>query len=217
MIKQLLMLLAGILSSLLLTSCISIHDTTPYPLAWVPVQPPQPGGICPQIAGLYQDRGEESVPATTGRPCARMAGECASLSFSLLLDARRVNSSDPGIARDRVDQVRIKQPSAGEIEVTTLPGGNRQTLSMTDGDFSCNGGGLHLREKTAALLLLVANTRSADLRVFNVAGDGALIMRSEWNSVGHTTVIPVDVPGLEWVRWTRIDAATGGEPGGHVR
>ena len=199
---------ASVLVSLLLASCLSHTGTVPYPANWAPVRQSQAGSSCPKIDGVYQDRGE-LPPHVSGRPCSYRAGECSSLIFGLLGDPR-FDLFNREIARDWVERVQIEQPSPGIVEIIAEPGGKRQTLSMANGDFTCDKNGLRLRDKTAALILLISNTFTTESRIFNVTDDGSLIMKSVWNTMGHGTVIPVNITNELLLRWTRVNPELSG-------
>ena len=145
----------------------------------------------------------------SGRPCSYRAGECSSLIFGLLGDPR-FDLFNREIARDWVERVQIEQPSPGIVEIIAEPGGKRQTLSMANGDFTCDKNGLRLRDKTAALILLISNTFTTESRIFNVTDDGSLIMKSVWNTMGHGTVIPVNSTNELLLRWTRVNPELSG-------
>jgi hypothetical protein len=97
------------------------------------------------------------------------------------------------IARDWVERVQIEQPSPGIVEIIAEPGGKRQTLSVANGDFTCDKNGLRLRDKTAAMTILVGSAFTTESRIFNVADDGSLIMKSVWHNQGHHTLFPFSV------------------------
>lgn len=196
---------ASVLVSLLLASCISYTGTVPYPASWAPVRQSQAGSSCPKIVGVYQDRGEyQPTPHVSGRPCNFRTGECRSLIFGLLGDARSTlfNSEIPW---DWVERVQIEQPSPGIVEIIAEPGGKRQTLSMANGDFTCDKNGLRLRDTTAATIVLISNVLSTESRIFNVADDGSLIMKAVWHNRGNHTLFPFSVTNELLVRWTRAD------------
>jgi hypothetical protein len=196
---------ASVLVSLLLASCISYTGTVPYPASWAPVRQSQAGSSCPKIDGVYQDRGEyQPTPYVSGRPCNDRTGECRSLIFSLLGDAHYFGS-DREIAGARVERVQIEQPSPGIVEIIAQPREKRQTLSITNGDFTCDQNGLRLRDKYTALTLLIANVFTTESRIFNVADDGSLIMKSVWHRQGHATLFPLSMANEVLLRWTRVD------------
>lgn len=190
----------------LLASCMVLSGTAPYPGSWTAIRHGQTGSPCPTIAGVYQDRGDyQPTPFVSGRPCSFESGECRSLIFGLLGDAQSAIRIKASKSRSTVQQVQIEQPSPGVVEIIAEPGGNRQTLSMENGDFTCDGTGLRLRDKTAVTILLISNLLSTESRIFNVAEDGSLVMKAEWHNQGHVTLIPASVRYELWVRWTRID------------
>jgi hypothetical protein len=196
---------ASVLVSLLLASCISYTGTVPYPASWAPVRQGQAVGSCPKIDGVYWDRGQyQPTPYVSGRPCNDRTGECRSLIFNLLGDARSTlfKSETP---RDWVARVQIEQPSPGIVEIIAEPGGKRQTLSTANGDFTCDKNGLRLRDTTAATILLIGNVLSTESRIFNVADDGSLIVKAVWHNRGHATLFPLSITNELLVRWTRVD------------
>lgn len=192
------------LVSLLLASCLSYTGTVPYPASWAPVRQSQAGSSCPKIDGVYWDRGEYPGPYVSGRPCNDRTGECRSLIFGLLGDARStLFNRDSAI--NWVERVQIEQPSPGIVEIIAQARGTRQTLSMANGDFTCDQNGLRLRDTTAATIVLISNMLSTESRIFNVADDGSLIMKAVWHNRGHMTIIPVSVTNEVLLRWTRVD------------
>lgn len=193
----------GALMSPVLASCISMAGTEPYPAGWSPIRHGQAYGTCPTLDGVYLDRGEFEQSAS-GRPCKRETGECTSLIFSLLSDAQPALRLEAFKWRSTVTQVQIEQPSPGVVAIIANPDGKRQTLSMANGDFTCDAHGLRLSDKTAATIVLISNAMSTESRTFNVANDGSLIMKSAWHNRGHHTFIPFSVTNEEWVRWTRL-------------
>jgi len=203
---RLIKIAASVLVPPLLASCIVHSGTAPYPNSWTPIRHGQTGSPCPKIAGVYQDRGDyQPTPYVSGRPCSFKSGECRSLIFGLLSDAQSGIRIEAFKWRSTVQQVQIEQPSPGVLEIIAEPGGNRQTLSMANGDFTCDGVGLRLRDKTAATIVLISNMLSTESRIFNVAEDGSLVMKSEWHNQGHHLIFPASVRYELWVRWTRVD------------
>lgn len=202
---------ASVLVSLLLASCIAYSSTAPYPGSWTPIRQGQAGSSCPKIDGVYQDRGEyQPTPHVSGRPCNFRTGECRSLIFGLLGDAQSAIRFEAFKWQSTVQQVQIEQPSPGVVEIIAQPGGERQTLSITNGDFTCDGDGLRLKDKTAGTTILISNVISNESRTFNIADDGSLIMKSAWHNWGHHIVFPVSVRNELWVRWTRVDPERSG-------
>lgn len=200
----------SVLVSLLLASCISYTSTVPYPASWAPVRQSQAGSSCPKIDGVYQDRGEyQPTPRVSGRPCNDRTGECRSLILGLLGDAR-IDVFKREIARDFVAWVQIEQPSPGVVEIIAQPGEKRQTLSITNGDFTCDRNGLRLGDKTAAMIFLISNGLSTESRIFNVADDGSLVMKAVWHNQGHHTFFPFSVTNEVLLRWTRVDPERSG-------
>lgn len=197
-----LLIAASVLVSLLLASCISHTGTVPYPASWAPIRQGQAGGSCPKMDGVYQDNGE-SEQSASGRPCTYENGECASLIFGLLGDAH-VLGTDREFARGGVQRVQIEQPSPGVVEIIAEPGEKRQSLSMANGDFTCDGVGLRLRDKTSTTIFLISNIFVTESRIFNVADDGSLMMKSMWHNQGNHTFFPFSVTNEELVRWTRV-------------
>jgi len=193
----------SVLMSLVLVSCISTTGTEPYPVGWSPIRHGEAGGTCPNINGVYHDRGV-SEWSRSGRPCSREMGECTSLIFGLLSDAQSALRIEAFKWRSTVVQVQIEQPSPGVVEIIANPDGKRRTLSIANGDFTCDGNGLRLSDKTAATIVLISNAISTESRTFNVANDGSLIMKSEWHNRGHHTLFPFSVTNEAWVRWTRV-------------
>jgi hypothetical protein len=197
---------ASVLVSLLLASCISYTGTVPYPASWAPVRQGQAVGSCPKIDGVYWDRGQyQPTPYVSGRPCDFKTGECTSLIFGLVSDAQSAIRIGGFNWRSTVQQVQIEQPSPGVVEIIAEPGGKRQTLSMANGDFTCDKNGLRLRDTTAATIVLISNALSTESRIFNVADDGSLIMKSVWHNRGNHTLFPFSVTNELLVRWTRVD------------
>lgn len=190
----------GILALALLASCVTTGGIATYPAHWAPVQTIQSKGFCPNIAGVYHDQGEY-VSAATGRPCDRYSADCESLIYALLHDAY-MSAKGSGIDRRPVDIVTIRQPSPGVLDIGSTPDGETGELSITRGDFTCDENGLRLKERSASLLLGVGNFVSHETRIFNVAVDGSLIMKSAYRTRGHATVIFADNTGTAWVRWT---------------
>ena len=201
---------ASALVSLLLASCISYTGTVPYPASWAPVRQSQAGSSCPKIDGVYLDRGEyQPTPYVSGRPCNDKTGECRSLIFSLLGDAHYFGS-DREIVSDWLRRVQIEQPSPGIVEIIIQPREKGQTLSITNGDFTCDKNGLRLRDKTTAMILLISNVLTTESRIFNVADDGSLIMKSVWHRQGHATLFPLSMSDEVLLRWIRVDPEHGG-------
>jgi len=193
----------GVLMSLVLAACISTTGTKPYPVGWSPIRHGQADGSCPKIAGTYNDSGVFEQSAS-GRPCKRETGECTSLIFGLLSGAQSALRLEAFKWRSTVVQVQIEQPSPGVVEIIAKPDGKRQTLSIANGDFTCDGNGLRLSDKTAATIVLISNAISTESRIFNAANDGSLVMKSEWHNRGHHTLFPFSVTNEEWVRWIRV-------------
>ena len=198
---------ASVLMPLLLSSCIAMTGIEPYPVSWTPIRKSEAGSSCPNIVGVYKDLGEyQPTPSGSGRPCSFESGECRSLIFNLLGDADMAIRIGTNKGQSTtLKQVRIEQPSPGVVEINAPSGERRQTLSIANGDFTCDGNGLRLAEKTAFATILISNVIGTDSRIFNVAEDGSLIMKSEWHNRGHHTFFPFNVTNELWVRWARVD------------
>jgi len=196
-------ILVCLIAPIPVASCLAIKGTATFPPDWAPVKYHHEDDLCPNLAGVYDDRGELPHATTSGRPCVSDASECESLIFSLLFDAH-LDLRQRGVKRDRVDLVHIQQLSPGVLEIVGDPGGNRQILSLADGDYTCDESGLRLAEKTTGMVLLVSNVISREIRVFNTAEDGSLIMKAEWRNTGHHTFVPFDTKSEGWVRWKRV-------------
>ena len=203
---RLIKIAASVLVPPLLASCIVHSGTAPYPNSWTPIRHGQTGSPCPKIAGVYHDRGDyQPTPYVSGRPCSFKSGECRSLIFGLLSDAQSGIRIEAFKWRSTVQQVQIEQPSPGIVEIIAQPREKRQTLSITNGDFTCDQNGLRLRDKYTALTLLIANVITTESRIFNVADDGSLIMKSVWHRQGHATLFPLSMADEVLLRWTRVD------------
>ncbi|MGI9316733.1 MAG: hypothetical protein ACR2QW_05325 [bacterium] len=159
------------------------------------------------IAGTYDEIAEFSKQGS--RPC--VASECDSLIFSLLSDAHSSFWTHE-LERPIADTVRIEQLLPGTLEIIALPSGKRQTLSISNGDFTCNETGLRLRNKTVTMVFLFSNAVQHETRIFNVAEDGSLIMKSELHSWGHHTFLPLNITSEGWLRWIRVSEKTSEEP-----
>ena len=189
-----------------IASCISINESATFPADWAPVQYHRGEDLCPNLAGVYDDRGELPHVSTSGRPCVDDASECESLTFNLLFDAH-LDLRRRGVKRDRVDLVHIEQLSPGVLEIVGNPGGNRQILSLANGDYTCDESGLRLAEKATAMVLVAINFISRETRVFNTAEDGSLIMKAEYRSIGNDLLLAIDAENEGWVRWRRVTAS----------
>jgi hypothetical protein len=160
---------------------------------------PRAAGVCPDLQGTYEERGRFVVGTASGRPCSDDAGECTSLSFALLQDAHVTLGRGGGTVP--ADSIRVMQPSSDRLEIVVLPDGPARSLSMQAGDFSCDADGLSLRETTDQLVVVISNVHSSEVRTFDRAEDGALLMLSRWRNRGHHTFMTFDVSNEELVRW----------------
>lgn len=192
---------AGILLILIsLTSCSITSRQYPYPADWAHIQNDPSNISCPILEGIYYDLGEKAT-FSSGHPCVIKAGECGSLSFNLLFSD---NLAGLSVTRPLVNQIHITQPSPDVLEITTKPNGEQHKLSISNGDFSCDGAGLRLETKYTTAIAIIANYIQSESRVFNVANDGTLTMNAENRSVGHHLILPVNNTWNRWVRWSRV-------------
>ena len=202
----------AVLAFIVLPACSALfhEEKAAYPLNWSPVQQTASTGACPRIEGVFIDGGEYKAPGS-GRPCDYGEGECQSLLFALLYDYKpvRKRSVYAFFTANANLEVRIEQPSEDEIKIAGY--GEERTLKKAAGDFTCDKDGLRLAEKTSSTLLLLLDNVSHESRIFNVAQDGSLVMKSEWHNAGNYTIFPFSVRAEGWVTWKRAGAGKSSE------
>jgi hypothetical protein len=203
---RLLRIAASALMFPLLVSCINSSAPKTSPPYWSQLQKNQGIDSCPKMEGVYVNSGQQ-LTGVSGRPCAREIGECESLINNLLFDARLTLLPHP-TPRSSAHTIRIVQPSRGVIEVISFPGNEKKSLSMDAGDFTCDENGLRLSKKTAFVTIFISSMFSTELRTFRIEDDGSLIMKAEFNNVGHHTFFPITRDDETWVRWTRMAPET---------
>lgn len=191
----------SVLAFLLLSSCLSWDSKNPYPDNWASPEQSQ-GGSCPNISGVYFDKGEYEATAS-GRPCGRVGSrDCESLTYALTYGANIFTSR-----RVWPTRVQIEQPAPDVVEIHDIAKSDekKQMLLLSNGDFTCDSDGLRLSDKTTVAVLLFTNLIKNETRTFNRASDGSLIMNSKWRTTGHHTIMPVSMKEEGWVRWKRSD------------
>lgn len=176
-----------------------------YPGDW-PARDLASQGSCPQIAGLYEDKGE--------RRMSEQGGECFNVCDSLI--SQFTSGSDfeklgGELQTESGRLVEIQQAAKDALQVTELQegAGGPQVLSTLQlaaakGDFACEGGELRLRTRVHTLVLGIANGVEAESRTFSRASDGSLVMKRFSRFGGHNVVFPEAYAVGEWVRWPAV-------------
>lgn len=183
-----------------LTSCSSLRE---YPEHWSPITPVSAVGSCPAIAGLYNNSGDSPEPHT-GRACYTAGEEenCTSLTYNLLSDIPHYSWYKASPSWES-KHVRVNQSAADTIEVTLFDR-DVHTLSLAARDFTCGPEGITLKIRSALTIFLISNASESEMRTFNVADDGSLVMKSLSRVVGHHTVFPVAGTDVHWVKWKKV-------------
>jgi hypothetical protein len=101
---------------------------------------------------------------------------------------------------------KIEQASDDRLEVVIDRAVDEQKstrvlLSAKDGDFSCGPDGLALRLRKGVLTVESVGT---ELRTFNTAADGSLVMKVQSAERGLVYVVPFAWEDEAWVKWQRI-------------
>jgi len=173
------------------------------------------------IAGVYAEIGETEpeVCPDAGEGIARIF--CHRLSFNLLMDkgfhlyrlassARRERLAFESSPLIRATHIEITQTAAGDIlEVVVWRRGEddsdveigKGTLSMKDGDFTCEAGMLRLKGASQLGFLLVSGGADWVEKTFTKSQDGALVMNREFNFCGYLYVTYFSESKNLWARW----------------
>lgn len=179
-----------------------------YPDTWSP-QVENLMGECPLIAGRYLNQGERRL-SSAGADCY---SNCGAL-ISELKDGNKVlsynNLADKERIKDRI--IELRQPTDKLLDVIEWKDVNGELkemsqfqLSAENGDFFCEDGDFRLKNRVYATILLIGNAVTTESRVFNMAEDGALIMKRFTKTGGHAFIFPEAYGVGEWVRWPAVE------------
>lgn len=188
---------------LLMASCSNIQ---PYPDEWTNLDEGTLIGECPMISGIYAEHGQ------VAERCFDKAQPCHLLSYALLsggVSYKEVFEGGEYLWPTYSQQVRLNQPNDRTLEISVLDfqgeSVRKETLSVDDGDFYCDGEKLVLKSRPLFYSILVSNMVGSISRRFSHSSDGALVLESK------TTVIIQDlifvIPGTvnTWVRWLPVE------------
>lgn len=195
---------------LLLAGCTIGKFDVDYPQVWAPPEPTV-AQTCPDISGLYVNKGERRI-SQTGGDCYNECGSLISeLSAGSDLQSFNFTIRHSSETADHVIEIRKTVDDILDVTEWRGNGDERKALSQfqltrANEDFQCDTGELALKTRVHTMILLIGNAIGTESRVFSKAADGSLVMKRFTKVGGHVFIFPSAFGMGEWVRWLPAEA-----------
>jgi hypothetical protein len=186
-----------------LASCTNIRHE--YPDNWAQMQVVGLNGSCPNLEGIYEERGD----APNG--CHVWIEKCRSLSYNLLsgnIGYKEVWDESETPMFPSGSHVEIQQHVDDQIKILLwdVNGNDKhlihsEILKKQNGDYTCTDEGIQLKKRSMYFLWGISNMLGTETRVFSVNENNELVMHSSLTHSGHHTFFPLFGSDDIWVRF----------------
>ena len=192
-------------------SCASHTEIREYPKEWAKLKNKTTTEHCPNISGYYNYLGKTPRGQTSTLQCTYLSVQLLSPHVPERTKTSVVPHCKEVISGGNI--VELRQPEKNKLKIyiwakiknnENMDQIAEQTLSMEDGDFTCEDGFLILKKRTQAFFIILGSNSGSEIRSFNNSKGGWLVMKSDFQTIGHVTIFGYKSKEVYWVKWEKI-------------